>query len=171
MNLLIIRHAIAEDKDVWAKTGKDDDERPLTADGKRKMARNARGLRTIVNSIDVLAASPLVRARETAAIVAAEYDLSDVANTASLVPGAPLEDFAAWVAPHATLQVVAVVGHEPHLSTLATWLVSGVEASRIELKKGAACLISFDGAPASGGGTLRWSLTPSQLRGLADGAS
>jgi hypothetical protein len=45
-------------------------------------------------------------------------------------------------------------------------MTGGLDA-RIELKKGAACLLRFDRAPSAGEATLRWSLAPSQLRALA----
>ena len=44
MNFLVIRHAIAEDREAWALTGVSDDERPLTEAGRRKMKRAVRGL-------------------------------------------------------------------------------------------------------------------------------
>jgi len=65
MDLLIVRHAIAEERDAFSETGKDDAERPLTPGGRRKFKRGARGLRRIAPSIDVLATSALVRAVET----------------------------------------------------------------------------------------------------------
>jgi phosphohistidine phosphatase len=164
MKLLIIRHAIAEDKAVWAQTGASDDDRPLTAEGRVKMVKNAAGLHTIISDIKLLATSPLLRARQTGEIVGAEYGLSIVSITESLVPSQPLSSFIDWLAAKPSGGVIAVVGHEPHLSVLATWLVSGIEESRVELKKGAACLISFDDTPQSGGGRMRWLLQPSQLR-------
>jgi phosphohistidine phosphatase len=66
----VIRHAPAADRAEFAKTGKDDSERPLTDDGKTKMRRAARGLRSLVPKLDLLASSPYVRAHETAEIVA-----------------------------------------------------------------------------------------------------
>jgi phosphohistidine phosphatase len=167
MHLLIIRHAIAEDRDDFAKTGKPDDLRPLTADGRSKMIHCAEGLREIAPEISVLASSPLTRARETAEIVADEYGIDIRATTEALVPGAPLSAFIDWIGDRADQPVVAVVGHEPHLSELATWLISGVEKSHLELKKGGACLISFKGAPKKGSGTLEWALHPSHLRTIA----
>lgn len=167
MHLLIIRHAIAEDREDFAKTGKPDDLRPLTAGGRAKMVRCAEGLREIMPRITVLASSPLVRARETAEIVADEYEIENCATTETLVPTADFSAFVDWVADRADQAVVAVVGHEPHLSRLATWLTSGVEESHLELKKGGACLISFEDAPKKGAGTLEWSLYPSHLRTIA----
>src|SRR4029079_14353095 len=70
MRLLVIRHAIAEDRDEFANTGRPDGERPLTDAGRRRMRRNARGLRRLVGKFDVLATSPFTRAAETARIVA-----------------------------------------------------------------------------------------------------
>ena len=48
--------------------------------------------------------------------------------------------------------VVAIVGHEPQLGRLVTYLIGGVERSGVELKKGGACLIEFEGHPKVGGG-------------------
>ena len=62
---------------------------------------------------------------------------------------------------------VALVGHEPNLSRLEGYLLIGEERSLAEFKKGGAALIETDGAPAAGGGTLLWQLTPAQLRALA----
>jgi phosphohistidine phosphatase len=168
MKLLIIRHALAEDKELWAQTGASDDDRPLTVEGRAKMAKTASGLHSIISDIKLLATSPLLRARQTGEIVAAEYGLSIVSITETLVPSRPSADFVAWLAGRGSTGVVAVVGHEPHLGALATSLVSGVEESHIELKKGAACLVSFAGVPAAGGGRLRWLMQPSHLRRLAE---
>jgi phosphohistidine phosphatase SixA len=37
MQLLVIRHAIAEDPAAWAQSGQDEALRPLTKDGSKKM--------------------------------------------------------------------------------------------------------------------------------------
>ena len=80
MHLLIIRHAIAEDRDAFAKTGKPDDLRPLTSEGRAKMIRCAEGLHVIAPEISVLASSPRTRAHETAEIVGREYDVEATAT-------------------------------------------------------------------------------------------
>jgi phosphohistidine phosphatase len=163
MQLLIIRHADAGDKKEFAKTGKSDDLRPLSSDGKRQMARAARGLRTLVSSIDLLATSPLVRAKQTADIVATEYDISIGETTDVLRPETGFDDFIKWIASYADQEIVAVVGHEPHLSGLATWLMTGQTDSRIELKKGGACLLSCESALKKGKAHLHWLATARQL--------
>jgi phosphohistidine phosphatase len=167
MELLVIRHAIAEDKDEFAKTGRPDTERPLTKRGRRVMAEVSEGLRREVKSIDVLAASPLVRAAQTAAIVAEEYGNLSVETVDALEPESAPPAFAKWLAARKRANVVAVVGHEPHLGMLVTWLMTGVSDSHVEIEKGGACLLDISGTPRAGCATLRWALTPRQLRRLA----
>lgn len=167
MQLLIVRHSAAEDKEDFAKTGKSDDLRPLTAEGKETMAQAAKGLREVVPEISELATSPLVRARETAEILARAYRIEIGATTDVLSPEAPVEKFIEWIADRAKRDVIAVVGHEPHLSALTTWLMCGTKESRIELKKGGACLLTFHGAPKAGSATLEWLMHPKHLRALA----
>ena len=148
MHLLIVRHAIAENMEAFAKTGRPDSERPLTKQGRTVMARVAKGLGGQVKSIDVLAASPLVRAAQTAAIIAKEYDAMSVTTVPALAPDSEPEAFAAWLRTQRNVDVVAVVGHEPHLGTLITWLISGVRDSHVTLDKGGACMLEIEGKPA-----------------------
>lgn len=167
MRLLIIRHGIAEDKEVWARTSSNDDDRPLTDEGRQKMVLNAKGLRRTVDEIDILVTSPLVRARQTAQIVADAFKLGRIETTKSLVPSTPPVEFVEWLARYRDKAVVAAVGHEPHLGLLATWMLTGVEESHVDLKKGAACLLELEGEPSPAGARLCWSIAPSQLRDIA----
>ena len=75
MNLLVIRHAIAEDKERFAASGRSDDQRPLTEEGRTKMRRGAEGVRLTSPRVTVLASSPLVRARETLRCLSGEPEL------------------------------------------------------------------------------------------------
>jgi phosphohistidine phosphatase len=169
MQLLVIRHAIAEDREHWAHGGHPDGERPLTEAGRRKMRRAARGLREVVPRIDVLASSPLVRARETAELVSRAYHDLPVEELAQLSPEFAVDDLLPWLRHRDAGEVVAVVGHEPQLGFLVGWLLTGRHESFVELKKGAACLLELDDPPAPGDATLRWALAPGQLRALRDG--
>ncbi len=166
MELLIVRHAIAEDREVFAATGREDALRPLTAEGTRKMKRTARGIREVVPTIDVLISSPFTRANETAEILRREYDLDRVETARELEPGTALNEVATWLG-QLDQNVVAIVGHEPQLGRLVTYLVTGSEGSGVELKKGGACLIEFEGKPRAGGGRLAWAIPPGIFRDLA----
>ena len=166
MQLLVIRHGIAEDRETFAASGRDDSERPLTSEGRDKMRRAAAGLRHVVPRIDILASSPYARALQTARVVGSTYGLGDVESLGALAPDAALDQLLPWLEPLRDVGVVALVGHEPHLSSLVTWLISGRDDSRLELKKGGAAVVAFDGRPGAGRGVLRWLLTPRQLRDL-----
>ncbi len=163
MKLIVIRHGDAMDREEFARTGASDDLRPLTADGEAELRRVATGLRGEVRTLSTLATSPLVRARQTAVIIADAFGMRAPEITDCLVPGAPMEEFEKWASAHAGDAVVAIVGHEPHLSTLVTWLLTGKAESRVRLKKAGACGIEFEGAPRRDSGKLSWLLTPRQL--------
>ena len=72
-----------------------------------------------------------------------------------------------WVATLDKDATVAIVGHEPHLSRLVAWLLTGKPSDFITMKKGGACLLEFEKGARQSGGTLAWLLRPSQLADLA----
>jgi phosphohistidine phosphatase len=168
VQLLLIRHAIAEDPEEFAQSGASDEERPLTELGRRRMVRNVRGLKRAAPRISTLVTSPLVRARQTAEIIARGYDLKQIEEAESLRPGSRLQDFLEWLESHRENELIAAVGHEPHLGTLATWLISGTAEPRVELKKGAGALLEFGSRIEGGAATLLWSIAPGQLRRLGE---
>jgi phosphohistidine phosphatase len=170
MTLLVIRHAIAEDRKDYARRtkGADDGLRPLTKDGRRRMRRGAKGLKALVKDVDVLAASGLTRAQQTAAILAEHYPKAKIVRLAELSPNKSVRQLLSWLQGQKSDLTIAVVGHEPHLSTFVSWALTGLQESFIELKKGAACLIRFDEDLKPGQAKLIWALTPSQLRSLVE---
>src|SRR5207253_1666114 len=91
MRLVVVRHAIAEDREGFARSHKDDAARPLTPDGRRKMARAALGLKELVPELELLAASPYKRALETAEIIAHAYGHPRVERVPELAPGAGVD--------------------------------------------------------------------------------
>jgi phosphohistidine phosphatase len=169
MHLLVIRHAIAEDRDEFAKSSRDDSERPLTRLGRRRMRRNARGLRRVAPVIDVIASSPYTRAADTASIVADMLGVRDeIVMLDTLTPEQPNEALLPWLVTQPADATIAVVGHEPHLGRLVTWLLTGSSESHVVFKKGGACLLDLGVRPSAGGALFHWLLTPAQLRQLAD---
>lgn len=169
MQLLVIRHAIAEEREEFAASGKDDAERPLTRIGRRRMRRNARGLRRIVPAINKIASSPYTRALETARILVDELGIDEeIGIVDALTPdhmSEALLPFLSSLPPDAN---VAIVGHEPHLGRLVTWLMTGSSESHVMFKKGGACLLDLGVRPAHGSAIMHWLLTPGQLRAIAD---
>ena len=166
MNLLVVRHAPAGDRAQWRAEGKDDALRPLTAEGKRRMGEVARGLARLAGPPEALAASPLVRAGQTARILARALGVGVTDELAALAPGSPPQAILPWLRARSGLDLVAVVGHEPHLGQLASWLLAGRSRSFVTLKKGGACLLDLGARPGPGRAELAWLLAPAQLRRL-----
>ena len=166
MELVLLRHGVAADREEWKG---DDADRPLTADGADRTKEVVRGLRMLKVRPDVIFSSPLLRARQTADIAQkglmadAKVELAD-----ELDPAAPPDRLIARLADLAGKPVVLCVGHEPHLSTTISAMISGKTAASVEMKKAGACCIRFTDGPKAGAGTLLWLLTPKFLLALAD---
>ena len=147
--LCIMRHGAAVTRETEGYS--DDSKRPLTPDGKRKMQGIAKGLRRLGFVADWIVSSPLVRAVETAEIVAESVG-SDVALDFSnaLSPGGSPEALLGFLGKHADRKRV-LAGRRANLA----------------FKKGGCCLIRFDEFPPRSPGRLLWWLTPRALRKMA----
>ena len=168
MQLIVIRHAIAMEREEWAQSGRPDSDRPLTDTGRRRMRKNARGLQRFSPHPDLIGTSPWLRAADTARVVAETLGVERMETIDVMLPDRHPRELAGWLNEHSDLAAVAVVGHEPHLGELVTWLIGGKSGSNVEFKKGGACLLQFEGQADAASAMLLWHLTPSQLRGLAD---
>jgi phosphohistidine phosphatase len=166
VNVLIIRHGPAGDPEAWEAEGRDDRLRPLTPDGKKDMREAAFGLATLQPSVDLVASSPLVRAAQTAEIIASEYECK-VVTVDALQPGEDPARTVEWLRDQPAEGTVALVGHEPHLSALVCYMLSGKTGGFIDLKKGGACLLQSKSASA-GSSTLQWLLTRRELARLGE---
>lgn len=169
MQIILFRHGIATDHEEAAENGIKDDDRPLTRQGITRSEEAVDGLRELVDSLGLIAHSPLLRARQTADILAEAYPSARRADTRALKPGAAADMLAQFVMQQTRGgdgEPVALVGHEPHLSLWAAWAIAGQSQPLFALKKAGACLIEFDAAPRAKAGRLLWLLTAGQLRKL-----
>src|SRR3989442_6543584 len=164
MSLMVVRHAIAEDREAFARSHQDDADRPLTPEGRRKMEGAALGLKQLIPELEVLAASPYKRAFDTAEIIAAAYGVLTVERVPELAPGAGVDRVIAWLAGRQARGSLAVVGHEPDLSRLVCTLLAATTPPFLELRKGAACVLEFAGPVGPGAATLDRLLRPKHLR-------
>lgn len=165
MKLVVIRHGPAGDREAWEAEGRDDRQRPLTPDGKKRMREAVGGLGALLEGIDILAASPLVRAKQSAEIVAGQFGV-EIQTLDALIPDRQPNETMQWLSRQAVEATIAIVGHEPHLGTLLGYLMTGKPHSFITLKKAGACLLDLADGPKPGSGTLEWLLTPRVLRRL-----
>jgi phosphohistidine phosphatase len=164
--LCIMRHGIAAERSGSAVI--DDSRRPLTSEGKEKMQEIASGLARIGLKLDWIVSSPLVRALETAEIIAEALDSKPPLEPCdALRPGGEPEALLTFLAKRPARRRVMVVGHEPDLGELAARLIGAGRSANMPFKKGGCCLISFAEFPPKTPGRLAWWLPPRILRRLA----
>lgn len=169
MNLYLIRHAIAVDP---VSPGYEDDNlRPLTEKGSEKMVNIARGLKALEVHFDLILTSPIVRAQDTAQILLKVLKLKkgQLIISENLLPTGSADQLIGEInEKYSTLDSLAIVGHEPNLSTLISLLVAGDSALSINMKKGGVCYLSADNLSHERRATLEWLMMPKQLIILGD---
>ncbi|HEX4339088.1 MAG TPA: histidine phosphatase family protein [Polyangiaceae bacterium] len=165
MDVIVVRHGIAMDRDEAADSAIPDEERPLTAKGRRRMKEAARGVARLARGAELVLSSSLLRARQTAKLVRRAFD-DDIGyrETATLEPGAEPLELARELTSVPLLPSVLIVGHEPHLGRFVDWSLAGQSKELVELDKGGACLIRFSEGPTAGEGQLIWLLSQKLLR-------
>jgi len=166
MELYLLRHAIAVDRETGGY--KNDCERPLTSQGRYKMKRIAQGMQILKLSFDTILSSPYIRAKETAAIVTEVLKIKtdSILLTKNLIPDASFEPLIKEINNHLpSSQNILLVGHQPHLSGLVSYLLAGESSISIDFKKGGLCCLSTEKL-SKGSCTLNWLLTPSLLQML-----
>ncbi len=164
MELLMVRHAAAVDPVPGAE--QEDAARPLTPKGKRQMRKIVEGITAVVDDLEAIGHSPLVRAEQTADILASIYNGVSQHEVKGLAPTGEREDVLSWMQEQGENDTLAVVGHEPHLGLLASWLLAAPFNHFMEFKKGGACLLRWPDYATAGSAWLQWALTPEQLRKL-----
>jgi len=167
MELYIIRHAIAQP--LGRKNDFTDEKRALTTEGRDRMRDVARGLRKLGIELDLILTSPLVRAVETAEVVASVFGVGkkDVEQTDNLAPGASSGELFAELKNRTGAESIVLVGHQPYLGELVSKVVRGNGGFSFELKKGSVCCLSVTETVPELHGTLSWLMTPKQMRLLA----
>ena len=168
MNLYIIRHAIAVDEAT--SEYESDSERPLTDKGRKKMRQIAKALRNLGVEFDLILSSPYVRACETAEILADVFKMKNkVVFSDNLIPLGNPQLVIGEINEKHSVDSLAIVGHEPHLSTLIGLLTAEGSTLEITLKKGGVCYLSADDLHHQNHrATLEWLLTPGILMEISD---
>jgi phosphohistidine phosphatase len=170
IDVYLVRHAFAGHR--HATRWPDDAERPLTRRGAVRFRSAARGLRELVPQVDAVYSSPYARTWQTAELLHEEIGWPAAQPCPALAASRSPADALPFLRDLRGPRSVALVGHEPYLSSLASLLVSGDErALRLELMKGALALVAFDDTAAPGTGLLRWSASPRMLRAIDSRAS
>ena len=163
MELYILRHAIAVERGTAG--FEEDSQRPLTDKGAKKMTRIAQGMLRFQFSLDAIYASPFVRARQTAEIVAEAFKARELLEITPhlAVGGDPHHLLKLINGAHGRTASIMVVGHEPYLSTLISTFIAGTGDLSITLKKGGLCKLTASRLRYGRCATLEWLLTPRVL--------
>ncbi len=162
MKLYLVRHATAEDSNP----GLDDKDRALTEEGRTKMARAAGGLRKLKVRPALILTSPLRRAHETAEILASGLTGVSVEVMPELAPGSDSSAIVHALRPYARHKGdLALVGHQPGLGNLASFLMTGSDKRcEFDFKKGGVACLEAEFSDNAVRCTLEWFTTPKLLR-------
>jgi phosphohistidine phosphatase len=162
MELLIVRHAIAFERD--ARRWPDDGERPLSPRGVARARKAAAGMKQLVLAPGRVLVSPLTRTRQTAAILTEVAGWPDATPCPELAPGGSPEALLALLKRMREPRI-GVVGHEPGLGRLLVVSLPGTAAAQaFGFRKMGAALLSFHGTARAGGARLAWFVPPRVLR-------
>jgi phosphohistidine phosphatase len=164
MKLLLLRHGIAVDPGTPGYER--DSERPLTTEGQRKVRLVARALGRLELMPNVILTSPLLRARQTASVVAEILERTrQLHDCPPLTQGGPPAAVLTFLKKHhARAGCVMLVGHQPDLGCLASLLITGnPHGAQIEFKKAGLGVLEWGGSASGGDAILQLLATPKML--------
>jgi phosphohistidine phosphatase len=151
MKLYVIRHATAEAAGEAA-----DLHRRLTPSGRRQAEEAGRSLRERGVSRLWLLSSPAARARETAELIAGQFEPApEVQLLEALYTGPTLESLRSAVGDHPE---VALVGHQPFVEHLVRGLLS--HPADLRFPPSIVCCLEFESGMVAEGGRLAWVRNP-----------
>lgn len=161
MNLFLLRHASAGTKRANPVL---DIKRPLDKDGKRHCLLLGHALTAMKVQFDVVIASPLKRAVQTAALVGTETGYEQrIIFSEALAPNASYAAFEKLLSMYSKMENVLVVGHDPTLSAFAGKLIASgknARAAHVRLRKGSIARITLE----KGKTELNWLMDPRMIK-------
>lgn len=161
MHLILIRHATAEDFAAR------DFDRKLVEKGHLQARRIGRFLASEGIEPHRILTSPLLRAKETAAHIAASVQSAyGLIEDPRLACGMRPETGCDILHECDKSETVVMVGHEPDCSRLVAWLVGMERSSHLRFKKACSAFLTID-TPAKGGASLT-AMIPAKLIKMHD---
>ncbi len=141
MKLYFVRHGLAH----WPNWNGSDAERPLTREGLRLIHQACVGLAHRLKHDDArpdfILHSPLVRAVETAEIIAAELDLLErLRPLPALQPGFNFKALQTLLADYANAEDLMLIGHNPDISDVVSQLIE----RPVSFKEGTVAHVKLD---------------------------
>jgi phosphohistidine phosphatase len=153
MKLVLMRHGQAVDREEFLSSQRDDALRPLTDRGKSRSEKMAQKLVQWLGKEWVVLHSPYVRARQTTNAIKPFLKVQAQKEVVELVPSAPPQAICDLIRrEYSQANAILCVGHEPHLSTLASYLLSGLNQGFLELKKSGLIALEIENFASLGPG-------------------
>lgn len=165
MKVYLVRHATAEDA-----AGKEDASRRLIDRGREEARRVGRALRALGAHVGVVLSSPLIRAQETAELLAAELlPPAPVREDERLACGATPEAFREAIAQAADAGEVVVVAHQPDLGRFVAELLELGPEAHVPFRPSS--MYALEASAAEGRAKLLWRKHPDELADSAQGGA
>jgi phosphohistidine phosphatase len=162
LKIYLMRHGIASEPDGPGLEV--DSQRPLAARGRDIINKIATALKKLDVKPDLILSSPYVRAEQTAAILAKEFDRQQhLVFSDLLVPGGKAEAIIGAIVENYMADELFIVSHEPCLSLLISILTAADLDLAINIKKGGVCCLLADDLRLERRASLEWLLTPKIL--------
>ncbi|MCS6989295.1 MAG: phosphohistidine phosphatase SixA [Chloroherpetonaceae bacterium] len=158
MKLYVFRHAEAED------LGKNgvflDEQRQLTEKGRADAKKMGAYLKQKQRKINLILHSPLLRAVQTAEILATEWG-GELKAVSELSTDYGARTYLEVVGKHKNIEHLAIVAHQPTLTKLISTLVSGEHNAQFRFEPCSVALIRIGATLV--GGELELLLSPNDL--------
>lgn len=164
MELFILRHGEAGQRKLSS-----DRIRPLTSAGKSELFEIAKALKTIGLKFDLVVASPLKRAYDTAMIISDVFNINSKVHVWNeLAPEGKKTDVYHKISQLREEYSVLIVGHQPLLGEMVNEIIHKSKSSpcNFVLKKGGIVRIRLLRKSNIPKGELKWLLTPRILRNI-----
>jgi phosphohistidine phosphatase len=158
LNLYLVRHGLATwPAGAWPGS---DAERPLTPEGERIIRAEGAALARLGLQPDLILHSPLLRARQTAELIAEALGLADRAQAHDLLsPGFDHKALKELLHEHAGREALMLVGHAPDMGKVVEKITGGA----VKIKEGAVACVKIDKPDGTPEGTLFWLATAELL--------
>jgi phosphohistidine phosphatase len=149
MQLLLLRHGDA------VSGGYDDANRPLSVMGEDQSRTVARAMKHLDLLPECIFSSPLLRAKQMAAIIAGSLGVAQQLVTEHLIPGAEMRLLFDQINASGA-GTVLLVGHEPHLHTLLSILLTDSNSVHMHFGNGTLACLDIRTPIQAGAGVLEW---------------
>lgn len=158
MKLLIVRHAIAEEKGPGGR----DEERPVSKKGSKKFREICKNLTHFDWKFDLLLESPLLRSQQTADIFCKYFPIENRQRTENLRPLSEVSDLLLEIKAF-NEEFVVIVGHQPFLTDFVSYCITANNRNFVFLKRGGMALLDFPLPVESGSAILEFLFQPKLL--------